>query len=137
MYMYPYLRRHLRRRQSVTQSASLTALVTQSASLTALNVFRQSLTEEQMRSVSKNDYFDVMSNTGVRWRIFTNLIAGNLFRDVGSVWYRFCVTLILDDEYPKWDQYLAQALMIRTDEAGMLDFASPMGTTALPTVVVM
>lgn len=115
----------------------------------AMAKLKASLTDAQWQMVEALGYFELRSNTGHRWRIKTTCLVGNTYRHTvrpgskaptvinnipwpgswGSDWKRYCAVLKQPDlgAYPIWDQYLSQALMIRTDEVTYLHTASPMG----------
>lgn len=86
----------------------------QTADEVALEAFRAALSPEQWQSVKEWDMFKVVSNRGHTWIIRTDHLVGNTYRiDYGG----FCTGLVwTGEDYPRWDLFLAQALMLRTDE---------------------
>lgn len=78
------------------------------------------LTSYQRKTLKENGWFEVMSNTGKRWRISSKSRSHNtvcLEWDGTSV----CVH-IKDSRIPLSDNLLAQALLIRTDEEKFLRY---------------
>lgn len=120
----------LRRLQQDLEQEVETLKARDAAENLAMEKLKASLTDAQWQMVEKMGFFELRSNTGHLWRIKTTHVVGNTFRYTGIAWKRYCAVLKAPPSdwcYPAWDQYLSQALMIRTDEVTYLLTAMPMG----------
>lgn len=87
-------------------------------------VLNRTLTEEQRAQMAADDYFEVTSSTGRRWRIHTTGQTGNveLLNDAGQPSAVFCAHPLRVPDPAAW---LTQARTIMSDEAGFLLVAIP------------
>lgn len=112
------------------------SMLNRSTNEVATQRFLSALSPDQKKSVRDHHRFEVVSDLGNRWVIRTDTTIGNVYALGAGL--QFCTAFLLaalDEEMgypPPGDLYLAQALVLRTDEAYFMRVASFLGANRNP-----
>lgn len=106
----------------------------EAAQAKAMVLLRSCLTKDQITEMEKHSFFTVKGNKGGTYRIYTTGTTGNVHQIAGSCWNparRFPVAFpanykswcIYLRDVPAADTWLAQKLLLQTDEAAFQQIA--------------